>query len=111
MWEVVCLQLAPHTHSWPMAATVQQLLSLPDNACVTAQELQQQASSASAAREAAEADLARVKSKGGDIQRKACADAQPCVLLASIPNLLHMTFRRMLLPNHVTIGSNRGMPQ
>ena len=37
-----------------------------------AQELQQQASSASKAREAAEADLAQLKSKGADIQRKAC---------------------------------------
>ena len=37
------------------------------------QELQQQAASASKAQHAAEADLARVKSKGADIQRKVLA--------------------------------------
>ena len=41
------------------------------------QELQQQAASASKAQHAAEADLARVKSKGADIQRKVLAAQQP----------------------------------
>ena len=42
-----------------------------------AQELQQQAASASKAQHAAEADLARVKSKGADIQRKVLTAQQP----------------------------------
>ena len=44
------------------------------------QELQQQAASASRAQHAAEADLARVKSKGADIQRKVLAAQQPLMV-------------------------------
>ena len=44
------------------------------------QELQQQAASASKAQHAAEADLARVKSKGADIQRKVLAAQQPLMV-------------------------------
>ena len=112
VWENVYLQLTPHTdRSCNGSHTAATAGGHVDDACVSAQELQQQASSAGAARDAAEADLARVKSKGADIQRKACADAQPCVLLASIPILMRWTFHSMMLPPHlVTDGSNRAMP-
>ena len=52
------------------------------------QDLQQQAASTSKAQHAAEADLARVKSKGADIQRKVLA-AQQYLMIDSMNNMSH----------------------